>query len=176
MSVLHCWEQRGVWGPSPQLLGPCPAHPRPSTVHAAMLRVGLQSPGAPGPVSCPLSSSLLVSRMGTPWALGHVPWEKRQVCPWHLGPWTQVGIGIRLLGGRWMDSPPPSLLQAPVALATLLGGAGPQQLYQARWDHTTAEVVGSRGRPWRPGREDMPRVSFSASAISFSGIHAGEDE
>ena len=118
-----------------------------------------------------LSSSLLVSRMGTLWARGHVPGEKRQVCPWHLGP---QGVGIRLLGGRWIDGPPPSLLQAPVALATLLGGAGLQQLYQARWDHTRAEVVGSRGRPGRPGREDVPRVSFSASAISFSGIHAGE--
>lgn len=73
-----------------------------------------------------------------------------------------------------MDGPPPSLLQAPVTLATLLGGAGLQQLYQARWDHTTAEVVGSRGRPWRPGRDDVPCVSFSASTVSFFGIHAGE--
>ena len=59
--------------------------------------------------------------------------------------WTPEGLGSGVLGGGWMDGPPSSLLQAPVAPATLSGGAGLQQLCQACWDHTAVEVVGSGG-------------------------------
>lgn len=72
-------------------LGPFPAAsgtlPSPVLASATMLRAGLWSP-----VSCPLTGSLLTSRMGRLCACGHVPGEKRQVCPWHIGPprgWDQ---------------------------------------------------------------------------------------
>lgn len=148
-------------------LGPFPAAsgtlPSPALASAAMLRAGLRRP-----VSCPLSGSLVASRMGRLWACGRVPGKKRQVYPWHLG-WNQVSWVV----DGWMAPHHPS--SRPQWPQRLSEGAGLQQLCQAWWDHTTAEVVGfGGGRPWEPGREDVPCVSFSASAVSFFGVHARE--
>lgn len=117
-------------------------------------------------MSCPLSGSLVASRMGDCGPVG-VSREEEAGVP--MAPGLESGV----LGGRWMDGPPPSLLQAPVAPATV----------GRCWPAAVPGLVGPHhSRKWwvcgdghgSLAERDVPCVSFSASAVSFFGVHARE--